>query len=104
MEEVRVDDATLKLLQDYAVTAAERLGLHGSLSASDRRVVALTIVRKSDGHRYRIYRSHPYSTRDDAVQFIDRMLEEPGKGALTASPARRLILAASALAGRSRRR
>jgi hypothetical protein len=78
MEKVRVDAATLKLLQDYAVTAAERLGLYGILNASDGRVVALTIARKSDGQQRRTY-SHLYSTHDNAVQFIDRMLREARK-------------------------
>jgi hypothetical protein len=79
MAEAGVDAATLKLLQDYTVTAGERLGLQGSLRASDRRVMALTIVRKSGGHRYRICGLHPYSTHDDAVQFIGRMLQEASK-------------------------
>jgi hypothetical protein len=77
MAEAGVDDATLKLLQDYADTASERLGLHGSLSTSNRRVVALTIVKDSDGQRrWSLMYSHPYSNHDDAVQFIDRVLED----------------------------
>jgi len=79
MEEASVDDATLKLLQDYAVTAGERLGVQGILSASDRRVMTLTIVRKSHGQRHRACRWHPYSTHDDAVQFIKRVLKEASK-------------------------
>jgi hypothetical protein len=73
-----VDDATLKRLQYYAVTAAERLGLYGILSASNGRVVALTIVRKPDRQQRRTY-MHPYLTHDDAVQFINRMLEQASK-------------------------
>jgi hypothetical protein len=79
MAEAGVDAATLRLLQDYAVAAGERLGLQGSLSVNDRRAMALIIVRKSAGHRSRIYHSHPYSTHDDAVQFIGRMLQEASK-------------------------
>jgi hypothetical protein len=77
--EARLDDATLRLLQDYAVAAGERLGLQRSLSVNDRRAMALIIVRKSAGHRSRIYYSHPYSTHDDAVQFIAHMLEEASR-------------------------
>jgi hypothetical protein len=80
MADAGVDDATLKLLQDYTVTASERLGLHGSLNASNRRVLSLTLVKKSDGQQRWLYsHSHPYSTHDDAVQFIDRTLEEANK-------------------------
>ena len=73
-----VDDATLRLLQDYAASAAERLGLQASVSASDGRAMEVTITKQSALVRHSFYHSHAYSSHQDAVRFIDRMLKEAG--------------------------
>jgi hypothetical protein len=73
-----VDDATLKLLQDYAAGAAERLGLQASVSASNGRAMSVSISKQSAVVRHSFYYSHVYSSHEDAVRFIDRMLQEAG--------------------------
>ena len=79
MAAARLDDATLKLLQDYAAIAAERLGLQVTVSVDDRSYIAINILRESGGERRSFNHAHPYSTHDDAVQFISRMLGQASK-------------------------
>jgi hypothetical protein len=71
-----VDEATLKLLQDYAASAAERLGLQASVSACNGKAMMVTITVPSAGERHLSYHPHPYSSHEDAVRFIDRMIRE----------------------------
>ena len=79
MEDGVLDDATLKLLQGYAASAAERLGFAVSVSANDGRALAVTITKGSPAVRHTSYDPRAYSNHEEAVRFIDRILEEAGK-------------------------
>jgi len=71
----KLDDATVKLLQDYAAAAAARLGLQVAVSARDgKRDVEVQIIRQWGGEEISFSYAHPYSSHVDAARFIDRML------------------------------
>jgi len=72
----KLDDATLKLLQDHVAAAGARLGLPVTMSTSDDNTdVEVQIVTQCGGEEFSFTYAHPYSSHLDAVRFIDRMLD-----------------------------
>jgi hypothetical protein len=70
-----LEDATVKLLQDYAAAAGERLGLQVTVrTGNGNRSVEVQILAQSGGEKVSFNYGHRYSSHDDAVRFIDQML------------------------------